>query len=491
MPGRTRIVGALLVVAVGWLGLELMLRDVPVRPGRDGPAEIERNSLQVEGAVPGRSAAPPAERRPTIGPRKTKRRSAGRSDDAVFDAFVETFVRLAGAAAAQHERGESVEAKSGEIDDLVRDLENRIADAAERSVSRWVASPADEKSRFANRLFARVLQRALTERLRRPAPLRHTAGESPLDHLVRRILARVPESETTARFFGESLLANQPFLGEGSEADLLSLTELAPDREFLTPVLAKLLQTLWENLRRSGARTPVQLDALARLFADDWNPARQLAAASELFAHGDAGLRALLIEKAKRSRDPRLAAAVGRSAVDHLQPRAAFDTIVELSPILDRPPIALLDALALRDVSVLVEGYEERLATGHSTGLRAALTSAMFANRGEAANEFARTALQLDPDPQVRERALLLAAARLPSDEAFEWLHSALLDERLGEPARRLEVVALALHNLAPRAAAGRTIEWIEQLSSDPACTESVRRQLRSARGRIPRESER
>ena len=296
----------------------------------------------------------------------------------------------------------------------------------------------------------RLVQTGLAVHARNFAATGHRRG---LDALVSGMLASLPRDEAMARDLG-ALLRDQPYLGLAHEDAVLDLVEYAGDQAFLVPVATALLQTLWRNLERSGARSSTDLASLALLFKDDTNPSRRLAAMHQLLSADHGRFIDLVIAQTRQRRDAETATAIGSAAAAQLTPVKALEVLEQLSDLAGPRMLAPFVTLTDRNPDLIRKRYEDVLGENRDPALRAELISALgFSERG--GTDAANLAMSLDPDVEVRSRAMFVLTARGTPEQA-ERVVTAMIDnpEVAGDPIQ-LGKVAVALQSLVGRCSPG------------------------------------
>ena len=475
MRGSVAIaVGIAIAAACAWCAVAALITDPSSPPSADRPAAaptgpqpaiavIDRGTaeagiasrLAVEAAPDAADTPPPT-----------------RSFDAVVDELIGHALDLR--AALEREDRTTAEFANESAERLLADLRIEFPSAGELALDRRLRSvPTGAAVRDTMRRH--VLERIMRDALR----LRHLsssdeADRSRLDTLVSAILDCLPLHEELAVGLGGGLLVGEPYLGTAHEPAVLELAELATELPFLVEVVAELLRTLWHNLQASDATTSDRLAALALLFLEDGNAARQLAALQQLLQ--DDRYRGLVLHQVVRSGDTKLAEQLAAVAASELAPRAALDVLRALQDVDGADLLGPFVLLGSRDAALLIEDYERVLADGIRPTLRAQLLTGACA-RGDAEGlSAARVAYALDSDPQVRLQAVYALAAQPDAEAAAAAIEAAIDDPRGAADPGWIGGITLALHNLALNHATNALERIGRRLATHPALDEAGRR---------------
>ena len=322
-------------------------------------------------------------------------------------------------------------------------LLQQFPDAGERGLAMLVGLPPKPQELDRGRHV--VLQHVLAAECAR----RHAAAEAArdrkhLDALVAALLAAMPGGEHVAAL-GEAVLAGHPFLRLVHEPAVLDLARCAGEGRLPRHTATRLLLTLWDNVRRSGERSPGEFAGQALLLLTDADPSVRTAACSHLL--GDPGQRATVLAWLRERPDAAVATEVAALAAQQLPPAEALAALRELAPVLRDMPAAYL-ALGQRAPDVLADAYHELLAADTHPAVRADLVAGLAMTRTPVSAAAVELALQSDPSPEVRMQAMLSTTATLAPERGEAACHTILDDPDLGSDPARLAVVVFALQNL-------------------------------------------
>jgi hypothetical protein len=389
---------------------------------------------------------------------------------ASFDDYVERLVAIGVATIGALDAGDGAGAQQHDAAarSLLAELLRKVPDPAGRALFHLTGLLAEDTTtagQVRRRVCVTILELTLDE-------LHRTGAHARVEQLVRDLLATIPQEEAFADELGRGLLVDRPWVGTAHEAQILELAALADRSPRLAELASALLLTLWQNLEAGGARTPEQLAGIALLGQEDPAAAIRLASACKLATVQGGRWRDLVVDTIWRTRDTRLAPAVAQQLAAAAPPQVALAALGRLLPLLGTHASAPFLALAGRDARPLADGYEQRLAAGTDAPLRAELvTGAGFAG-GARGVALARLAIDADPDPEVRIRALFVLSAQGGTEAAERALAQALDDPAVQRDPRRLGQVVLAFENLArggdPNATAriGRRLQARQELLS-------------------------
>jgi hypothetical protein len=323
-------------------------------------------------------------------------------------------------------------------------LLERFPDAGERALHllAGLATGSDERRDVGRRHVLRLVLGAVCTR-------RHTAAggddaDRSLADLVQTMLDVLPQDEPLAATL-MPLLADQPWLDARHEPSVLGLQRLASEGGFSAERAARLLLTLWRNLRARGGRSADDLTRQALLQLADPDLSQRLAAARQLLespAH-----HALVFAWLRERKDQEVAEALGGLAANELPPPLALRTLRELAPLVPRQTHAFL-ALGFRAPDLLADTYRELLASDTHPTLRAELVTGAGMGSNQADGDLATLALHSDPSPDVRLQAGFVITARGDA-EAGERACDVLLDlPKVAQDPLRLGAVVMMLQNL-------------------------------------------
>ncbi|MFO1053608.1 MAG: hypothetical protein U1F36_15445 [Planctomycetota bacterium] len=366
-----------------------------------------------------------------------------------FDEFVKRLVDLGLELVGVVERREEGRARA--LDTQARrilvEIANAFPDSGEKSLSRSAVLPPIDAT-IEQTVRRQVLQRLLADDLDRRFTLSEKGGpRAGLDSLVDGMLRLVPKDAAVAEMLGANLIVGQPYLGPAHEEGVLHVLEESREQPWLERVACDLLRTLWRNLEKTGARTRADLASLALLFFDDPSAARRNAALHELLR--EPRLRHLVIDRALRSGDPEFAAQVGTAAATELDPTTALDVVRQLRGVGGSRMLAASVTIGTKAPERVRRAYEEALGDGREPGFRADLLIAGTLTNDADSLELARIAMREDPDPMVKNRALM-ALTGCPDGNVGEGALSAWLDDpRLGSDPTAVQGAVDGLENLA------------------------------------------
>ncbi|MHC4898902.1 MAG: hypothetical protein ACYTGW_17555, partial [Planctomycetota bacterium] len=369
-----------------------------------------------------------------------------------FTEYLERLVRIGTDAAAAKQRGDKtrfavLNAEGRELlDEMLRRLE-APAEAALDVLTGLMTEDTTVAGRIRRAICLQLVRLGLETRLER---FRRGDRRDPLDHLTLSILACIPQDEVLAKDLA-GLLQQQPYLGARQENAVLDLVALAQEQRFLIPIATELLVTLWRNLEASGTRSSADLASLALLFKDDVNPSRRLAALRHLLTASGGRYKELVLRDAIGRRDPQLLGELALAISRRLPPKQAVGDLLRISQVSRRGLTSALLALGTRDARVLRDAYDKHLADDRHAGFRGELITGAGFQQDAVGLELALEALELDPDPDVRCRALMVVTSRADTQVAEQRLMALLDQAHVGNSPGHLGQVVLALENLATR----------------------------------------
>lgn len=339
-----------------------------------------------------------------------------------------------------------------------------LADAA--------ANGASDDARTMSRRF--VLQLTIGAECSRREVAATAAGDrSRLDPLVRALLDVMPQATAIAEV-GDRVLSHQPYLRAAHEPAVLELVRFASEGRFPREIATRLLLTLWDNLQRSGERSPEELSRAAMLLLADADPSQRTVACRQLL--GDPRYRPMVLAWLRQRGDRSVAAEVSGIAARELPPADALVVLRELAPLLQRSPNAFM-VLGARAPDLLADTYRELLASNTQPGVRTDLVAGIGFAAAPASLEIADFALQNDPSPEVKVQAAFAMTAS-GDIERGERAIARLLDEpTIANDPVRLGALVLAMQNLE----AGGGINAIDRLAQrlrTMALSDASRQQL-------------
>ena len=369
-------------------------------------------------------------------------------------------------------------------------LRSEIRDAGERALARFavIATPTnDARVGIEQGILTRIVADALADR---HAHLGRATPRARFDRLVDAVLASLPLGAAASRGLG-NLLVDRPYLSATHEHRVLELVDAAREFDWLADVARRLLRTLWHNLQADGSRSAGQLAALALLFGEDPEPSRRAAALEYLLTGADGRYREVAVRRAVDSGDRDLMAAVASHAAIALPVADAVAVLETLAAADPSTTTVGWMTVAQRDVTALRDVYDTRVALAVEPALRAAVVTATATSTAPDATALAETAFDVDPDVEIRARALCALTGSAPPGTAAEALHRAIDDPAFRARPIRLEGLVDALANLAPRASPDVVLAFTRRLEGLPGLPASARRRIVELRARwIPRGSE-
>lgn len=307
-------------------------------------------------------------------------------------------------------------------------------------------------------------------------------GEAALRQRLQVLLATMPEDPQLAGLVAE-LLLGQGLLGMAEEPLLQSLLDLSRQRSFLILPTGSLLLELWRNLLATGVLSRAEVCAQALGYLQRDCRARCLAACRLLLQTGEAKYQAAVLETLRNRRDPAVLEPLFVDLATHAPVGQTLDFISGCGPLPERSATVPLLQLARRDPAPLAGRYRELREGGLRGDLRAELVTACGFHGGEAGQRLAVEALHQDPDPVVRQRAVLaLSASASPTTAATEILGAIRRVDPAtdldGEASQWLSVLVLAAENLLRGPDLGPARAVAVALSGHPALRTADRRRL-------------
>lgn len=366
-----------------------------------------------------------------------------------FDATLARLVELSMRANEELARGELDKAKVTDVEaaELVKGLLEFVPDYELRALHALTGSAGSADPRAT--MTRHVLERLLYFGLQKLATLAQVGGRSAFDGFLLALLESSLLDEQVAEIIAR-LLVDQPYLGVAQEVEVMRLIELVPTHPWLAEPMRRLLLTLWRNLEAGGVRPRDGVETMALMLKDDTNPARRAAAIERLMLSGDRNLVDFVLRDVEEQRDAKRAADLAAPAATHLPPDQALEVVQRLRAVAQRPLTVSAIELSRRDGALVRTRYQELLASQSRADLRADLVMGLGCNPSSDNLAVANTALQIDPDPQVRRRALLAITGNAASALGEQAVSAALADRELcGPQGERLSVIVAALDNMA------------------------------------------
>jgi len=406
----------------------------PDRPVPDGPAPTEA----TPSATVRQDATPTPEPATTAASART------------FAETVDRLCVLSGrtAALAQDDEVEAARELDAEARQLLAGLLAAFADAGDRALAMVVEMPdvAEGASRLpGENIRLGVLQVILAAELAR----RHERGDklgdrSRIDALTLAVLDSMPIASHTAEM-GDRVLHQRPYLRIAHEPMVLHLLQLASEGEFSREVATRMLLTLWDNLKATGARSSAELSQLALIQLDDSDPSQIVAACRQLLT--DPHYRSLALAWLRERNDPALAHAIAKLAGRELPPEDALRVLRELSPQLRHTRGTFL-AIGVRAPEVVADAYREHLASDTHAELRRELVMGVGLLPDRSGLAIARLALDHDPSVDVRIQAMFAFTVHGDAERAEAAVNQVLDDPVVAGDTMHLAAVVLALQNL-------------------------------------------
>lgn len=411
----------------------------------DGTGRPEPAAPRLPATAPTVPDSDPAhERQPSPSP------GAAAATAATFAERIEQLVAIGVATSMHVAAGRLEEARTS--DEAARHtLEQLLLQCPDPDVAAlaWLcgSDPPADVAPITERIRRRVLHLVLAAGLQQRAATAAANGDRrPLDALVTALLTELPASPPRADELARQHLIDQPHLGSAHEDQVLELLAMAGEGRFAVELATALLSTLWQNLERSGSRTSEDLAALALLFLGEANPGKRATACRQLI--GDARYRGIVLDHLRRSGDPALAREVAMAAARDLEPAVALDVLAFTAPLAPDFTSPFL-ALGMRAPAEVQTAYERQLGQGSDPALREQLVAGLGFAHPQLGMQTAQLALQSDPSPLVRLRAVFVlsgAATEAIGEEAFR---RALADPELRRDPRHVGALVLALENFA------------------------------------------
>ncbi|MFN3243550.1 MAG: hypothetical protein ACE37K_18745 [Planctomycetota bacterium] len=375
---------------------------------------------------------------------------AGRSPEQTFEQVVDRLCVLSGrtAALAQDDEIEAARELDAEAREVLERLLGDFADAGDRALAMVVAMP--DAAEGARRLPGEnirlgVLQVVLAAELARRHDEATRLGErARIDELTRSVLDSMPIGANTAEM-GDRVLHDRPYLQVTHEPMVLHLLQQASDGTFSREIATRMLLTLWDNLKATGARSSAELSQLALVLLDDSDPSQVVAACRQLLS--DPHYRGLALAWLRERDDPTLAQAIAKLAGRELAPADALLVLRELSPQLQHTRGTFL-AIGVRAPEVVADAYREHLAADTHPQLRRELVMGVGMLPDQRGLSIAKLALDNDPSVEVRIQAMFVHTVHGDAAGAEAAVNQVLDDPAVAGDPMHLAAVVLALQNL-------------------------------------------
>lgn len=364
---------------------------------------------------------------------------------ATFEQLAERIVdlTLAGGEQVRREELAAADATHAEVVELVGRLVASHADFASRALFALTGLPGDDARAAAGRaVHGRLLQMALE----RDSATAAQGERGPLDELLRGLLQSMVPHAPIAEVIA-SILIDRGYLGAPQEDGVLRLAELVPTYPWLAEPARRLLLTLWHNLERTGARARDQIETLALMLKDDANPARRAAALERLVSSTERELVEFVLHDVEGRGDGDRARDLAAAAAARLPADQALAVVQRLRRLAPTALVGPALELARRDEAGVRTAYGQLLAQRADPEFRADLVSGLGFNPNSANLTVVETALRSDPEPRVRERAVLALTASAAAAFGVRAVTQALDDATFA--GERLSVLVGALENLA------------------------------------------
>jgi len=339
-----------------------------------------------------------------------------------------------------------------ELDNEAKLLLERImrahSDAGERALAMVIELPAAVPGEAPQPGFHTklgVLQVILAAELARRQDAADKRGDRDrVASLTLALLDSMPINRHTAEM-GDRVLYRSPYLQAAHEPMVLHLVELAGEDAVSPEIATRLLSTLWDNLKASGARSSAKLARLALVMLDDPNPSQIIVACRQLLS--DPRYRDLALGWLLERDDAELTRSVAKLAGSELPPKAAIAVLRALSPMLQHTRGTFL-AIGARAPEVVADAYREQLAAGTHPELRRELVMGIGMLPNARGLTIARLALSQDPSVEVRIQALFVHTFHNDAAGAEAAIHQVLNDPRVASNPMHLAAIILALQNL-------------------------------------------
>lgn len=369
-----------------------------------------------------------------------------------FAEYLEQLVCLATAAAEARRKGDkarvaTIDTQGRELlEEMLRELESP-EESALHALTGFLPEDATLAGQIRWSICLQLVRMGLELRHKH---LRQGDLRDPLDHLLLSILACIPQEERLAKDL-EALLLRQPYLDVPQENAVLDLVAVAPEQPFLIPIATELLLTLWTNLEANGTRSSSELASLALLFKGDTNPSRRLAALRHLLCADGGRYKELVLRDAIDRRDPQVLGELALTISKRLPPKQAIADLLRISQVSSQSLTPALLNLGWRDAGVLREAYDKQLGNAAHADFRAHLVTGAGFQQGPAGLKLALDAMEVDPDANVRCRALMVVTTRADPALAEKRVMALLDGPEFSNSPEHLGKIVLALQNLATR----------------------------------------
>ena len=445
-----RLITTLTLSALGVAALFYGTCDAPLAPRRKPSDTQGRRDADHDRTSPPPAPASRAERSTTQRTLVEPTAAPSELGAASFTQIVDRLCALSRrtASLARDDEIEAAQRLDREAHALMEDALSRFPDAGERALGMVVEVPdaSDDGAREAgDNIRLGVLHVMLAaEFARRQETAEKHRERSRLDALTHAVLDVMPIGANTAEM-GDRLLYRRPYLQPEHEPMVVALLRLAAEGAFPRKIATRVLLTLWENLRTSGARSSDELSRLALVMMDDSDPSRVVTACRQLLS--DARYRDLVLAWLRGRRDHLLAGEIAQLASRELPPIDAVSVIKELSSMLDHTRDTFL-AVGARAPDVVADAYRQQLAAGTHPKLRRELVMGVGLLPGGRGAEIARLALEHDPAVEVRIQAMFAITVQGDARAAESAIERLLDDPVVASNPAHLEAVVLALQNL-------------------------------------------
>ncbi len=441
--GSLLLLAGLIAVTVAWL------RDAPQAPATSiREAALDQGASPQASAGPADLSPPPSRVVATAGTPDAPAPSAA-TPPWTFAALVDRLAVLSArtAAFAQEDEIEAATALDREARALLEQALHHFADLGERALAMVVELPdvVEGEARLpGENTRLGVLQVLLdTELSRRHRDSEH-GGHARLDALTLAVLDAMPIGRNCTEL-GDRALHGRPYLRMAHEPMVLHLLRLAGEGEFSREAATRLLLTLWDNLRATGARSSEELSRLALLLLDDSDVSKTVTACRQLLS--DPAYRDLALAWLRERDDPALAHAVAKLAGRELPAGDALVVLRELAPQLRHTRGTFL-AVGVRAPELVADAYREHLASDTYPELRRELVMGVGMLPDQRGLAVAKLALQSDPSVEVKIQAMFVHTVHGVASGAEAAVHQVLDDPRVANDPMHLAAVVLALQNL-------------------------------------------
>lgn len=415
---------------------------------------------------------PPGHRSPSALGRRTIVAAPAPPD---FDALLQQLVGLAVRGYEEVARDSLQQAKVTDAEALAlfQQILAAVTDVDDRAL--WALTALGAGDELSTRVTRQLLGRFATVALQRRQQAAVNGAPAGLITYVDALLGLLVPHQANAELVA-TLLTDQPYLGAAHEDALLGLTELGAQHPYLHDVARRLLLTLWANLQASGARSRRDLETLAMLGKADRNPTRRAAALETLLVAEDPRLVEFVLADVAESNDQAGAAALAQVAARQLPPERALQVLRRLAHVGDQSMTGPALILGGRDAGAVRRCYEQLLGEAREPKLRGDLITGVGFNPSPDNFDLVLTALELDPDAEVRQRALLALAGAGSAAHGEAAVQAALADPTFTSHPAGLDVIVTAVDNLAQ----GGEVNAVDRLARQTLCRSDVSESTRS-----------